>query len=99
MRVARSCSMRLLQLCGVVLVLIATSSRAAAQVSAAISGVVTDASGSAISAAAVTAKNVETAAARTTATDAAGRSSLLLLPVGRYARTPRPDDFPTPPPP
>src|SRR5258708_2268269 len=95
MRVARSCSIRLLQLCGVVLVLIATSSRAAAQVSAAISGVVTDASGSAISAAAVTAKNVETAAARTTATDAAGRYSLLELPVGRYAVTVGKDGFQT----
>jgi hypothetical protein len=60
---------------------------AQARVSAAISGVVSDASGAVIAAATVTAKNLETAAVRTTATDAAGRYRLLELPVGAYEVT------------
>jgi len=60
---------------------------AGAQVSAAISGVVIDASGAAVPAATVTAKNLETATVRTTVTDAAGRYQLLELPVGEYEVT------------
>ncbi len=59
-------------------------SRASAQVSAAISGVVTDASGAAVAAAAVTATDVETSSVRHTTTDAAGRYQFVELPVGEY---------------
>ncbi len=55
-----------------------------AQVAASITGTVTDQSGAPISAAAVTAKNLETAAVRTATTDDAGRYLLLSLPVGQY---------------
>src|SRR5579859_2325637 len=85
--------------CGVVFVclltLIASPSRAAAQASEAISGVVADASGSVISAAAVTARNLETAAVRNTTTDAAGRYQLLGLAVGAYEVTVAKDGFRT----
>src|SRR5713226_3939921 len=55
-----------------------------AQVAASITGTVADPSGAPISAAAVTAKNLETAAVRTSTTDDAGRYLLLSLPVGQY---------------
>src|SRR5260370_38860249 len=55
-----------------------------AQVAASITGTVTDQSGAPISAAAVTAKNLETAAGRTATTDDAGRYLLLSLPVRQY---------------
>src|SRR5258707_8554784 len=55
-----------------------------AQVAASITGTVTDPSGAPISAAAVTAKNLETAAVRNATTDDAGRYLLLSLPVGQY---------------
>src|SRR6266849_9605079 len=55
-----------------------------AQVAASVTGIVTDPSGAPISAATVTAKNLETAAVRTTTTDDAGRYLLLSLPVGEY---------------
>src|SRR6266446_5450962 len=55
-----------------------------AQVAASITGTVTDQSGAPISAAAVTAKNLETAAVRTATTDDAGRYLLLSLPVGQH---------------
>src|ERR1700674_4669936 len=58
--------------------------RASAQVSAAISGTVTDASAAFVPAAAVTARNVETGAQRNTASDDAGRYQVLALPVGQY---------------
>jgi Carboxypeptidase regulatory-like domain len=54
----------------------------AAQVTAAISGVVEDASGAAVSGAAITVKSLETGAVRTTATDGSGRYSVLSLPLG-----------------
>ena len=64
-----------------------------AQVSAAISGVVTDPSGAAVSAATVTAKNVETGTLRSTTTDAAGRYLLPELAVGEYEVTVVKDGF------
>jgi hypothetical protein len=77
--------------CGVLslclLMLMARPVLAGAQVTAAISGVVTDTSSSALSAATVTVKNLETAAVRQTATDAAGRYRLLELAVGAYELT------------
>jgi len=57
---------------------------ACAQVSAALSGTVGDPSGGLVSAAMVTAKNVDTGAARSTPTDAEGRYQFLSLPVGEY---------------
>src|SRR5262249_17983626 len=62
---------------------------------AAISGVVTDPSAGAISTATVTARNVETAMARTTTTDTAGRYQLPELPVGSYEVTVAKDGFQT----
>src|ERR1700688_3371578 len=70
--------------CVGLVVFLACPFRAGAQVSAAISGVVTDPSGSAVTAATVTAKNVETAGLRSTVTDAAGRYRLPELAVGEY---------------
>ncbi len=69
--------------------------RAAAQISAAISGVVTDASGAVVSGASVTATDVETTAARKTTTNATGRYQLLELPLGAYEVTVAKDGFQT----
>ncbi len=55
-----------------------------AQVAASLSGTVTDQSGAIVSAAALTAKNIDTGAVRNTITDSAGRYRLFSLPVGRY---------------
>ena len=55
-----------------------------AQVAASITGAVADPSGAPISAAAVTAKNLETGAVRNTTTDDAGRYLVLSLAVGQY---------------
>jgi carboxypeptidase family protein len=57
---------------------------ARAQISASISGVVTDPSGAPVPAASVTSKNLETSAVRTTQTDAAGRYQIPALSVGEY---------------
>ena len=57
---------------------------AGAQISTALSGTVLDATGGAVPSATVTARNVETAAERTTTTDATGVYRLLVLPVGQY---------------
>ncbi len=65
----------------------------AAQVSAAISGTVTDASGAAVSGASVDAKNIGTSETRGTVTDEAGRYKLLALPVGQYELTVAKDGF------
>ena len=55
-----------------------------AQVSATLSGLITDPSGAAVSAAAVTAKNVDTGLTRTVPTDQSGRYRFYALPVGPY---------------
>jgi hypothetical protein len=57
---------------------------ASAQVSATLSGVVTDQSGAAVSSAAVTARNLDTGLSRSTVTDQAGRYQLFVLPIGQY---------------
>ncbi len=57
---------------------------APAQVSAGLSGTVTDQSGAVISDANVTSKNVDTGAARNTVTDSSGRYQFSSLPVGEY---------------
>jgi Carboxypeptidase regulatory-like domain len=56
----------------------------AAQVSASLSGLITDPSGAAVSAAAVTAKNLDTGTSRTVPTDQSGRYRFFALPVGPY---------------
>ena len=65
------------------LFLVCTAS-AFAQVSATLSGIVTDPSGAAVVGAAVTAKEVDTGITRTTTTNDAGRYDLFELPVGLY---------------
>ena len=57
---------------------------ARAQVSASIKGIVTDASGAPVPAAAVKARNLETGAIRSSFTDEAGRYLVLSLPLGEY---------------
>ncbi len=57
---------------------------ACAQVSASLTGMITDPSGAPVPAAAVAAKNVETGAVRSTVTDDAGRYRVLALAVGEY---------------
>jgi hypothetical protein len=70
---------------GCLFAFLAFAPRSQAQVSAAISGRVTDPTGAVVSGAKVTANNLETLAARTTVTDEAGRYSILSLAVGEYA--------------
>ena len=57
---------------------------AKAQVSASLSGRVTDQTGAVVSGATVTARNMDTGRSRSTITDQAGRYELLALPIGRY---------------
>ena len=57
---------------------------ARAQVTPSITGVVTDVSGALVPSVSVTAKNTETGAVRSTATDESGRYLLVSLPVGQY---------------
>ncbi len=59
-------------------------SPARAQVSASISGVVTDPSGAAVPSTSVTAKNLETGVLRSSLTDNVGHYLILSLPVGEY---------------
>lgn len=66
------------------LALLALSGAAFPQVSAVLSGTVTDASGAVLSAAAVTLKNTETGVSRATVTDARGYYQFPSLPVGDY---------------
>jgi len=54
------------------------------QASASLSGKVTDPSGAAVSAATVTAKNLDTGISRNTSTDQTGQYRLFALPVGQY---------------
>jgi hypothetical protein len=68
--------------CLILFLVLAASGRA--QVSALVSGNVTDPSGAAVSAAAVAAKNVDTGAARSTLTDAEGHYQFFSLPLGQY---------------
>src|SRR5690348_3801610 len=63
---------------------LALAPTATAQVSASLSGIVTDASGAAVSGATVSVKDLRTAVQRATVTDAAGRYQILAVPVGEY---------------
>src|SRR5713101_5450963 len=64
-----------------------------AQVSATLSGIVTDQSGAAVTAAAVTAHNLDTGLSRSTAADQSGRYQLFALPVGQYEVRARKNGF------
>jgi hypothetical protein len=66
------------------LVFVLAAASACAQVSASLSGTVTDQSGGALSGSTVAAKNVDTGALRSTVTDAEGRYQFFALPVGQY---------------
>jgi len=55
-----------------------------AQVSAKLSGVITDPSGAAVTGATVTGKSLDTGIARTASTDSNGRYTFFALPVGLY---------------
>jgi hypothetical protein len=78
--------MRPLRLCllAAVVVLPNCVSSARAQLSASITGFVTDPSGAPVSAASATARNVETGAVRNVLTDEEGRYLVLSLPVSQY---------------
>jgi hypothetical protein len=64
-----------------------------AQVSATLSGIVTDQAGAAVSAASVTARNLDTGLSRDTVTDQAGRYQLFALPLGQYEVRVKKDGF------
>ncbi len=64
-----------------------------AQVSATLSGTVTDPSGAAVTGAAVTARNIDTGLSRRTVTSQAGRYQLFALPVGQYEVQVKKDGF------
>src|SRR5208282_6408236 len=57
---------------------------AGTQVSASLSGRVTDQTGAVVSGASVTAENLDTGMTRSTLTDQAGRYELIALPIGQY---------------
>jgi hypothetical protein len=69
---------------GALLLLCLLSIPVVAQVSATLSGRVTDPTGAVVPGATVTAKDTDTGLSRTSITDAAGRYELPALPVGRY---------------
>ena len=71
-------------LCASILSIMAASQPVWAQVSSGISGVVVDPSGGTVAGAAVTVKNLETGATRTTTTEETGLYQVLSLPVGQY---------------
>ncbi|MGA8151754.1 MAG: carboxypeptidase regulatory-like domain-containing protein [Terriglobales bacterium] len=66
---------------------------AGAQVSATLSGIVTDQSGAAVSSAVVTARNLDTGLSRSAVTDHLGRYQLFALPVGHYEVRVKRDGF------
>jgi Carboxypeptidase regulatory-like domain len=76
--------MRTNKLCTLLFLLLTGVPRLHAQVSASITGVVTDTSGARVPSAAITVKNVETGAVRSTASDDSGRYQVLALRVGEY---------------
>ena len=61
-----------------------TASTLSAQVSAVLSGTVTDPSHAVVAGANVTVRNMDTGGVRTAITDAAGRYQVVALPVGAY---------------
>ncbi len=74
----------LIRLSKLALAVLALGPMAVAQVSASLSGTVTDRSGAAVASAAVAVRDVHTEVQRDTATDAAGQYQVFALPVGEY---------------
>jgi len=74
-------------------VLFVAGTRAFAQVSAAISGVITDESGAVVAGAGITARNLETEAQRSSISDAAGYYRFAELPIGEYELDLKKDGF------
>ena len=74
----------LCRLVSLALLALACLTPARAQVSASITGIVSDASAAPVPSATVRAKNLETGAIRTAVTDGSGRYLVLSLPVGEY---------------
>lgn len=79
--------------CG--LALVTCANRTEAQMSATISGVVTDSSGSSVPSATLTVKNVETGSVRTAISDGEGRYQVAELAVGEFEVTVSKDGFQT----
>ena len=73
-----------IRLLALVIAVLAFGPMAVAQVSASLSGTVSDPSGATVTSAAVVVRDMHTEVQRDTATDAAGRYQLLALPVGEY---------------
>jgi len=76
--------MRANKFCTLLLLLLTGVPNLHAQVSASLTGVITDASGARVPSATVTVRNVETSAIRNTVSDDSGRYQVLALPVGEY---------------
>jgi hypothetical protein len=76
--------MRCNKLCTLLFLLLSGVPGLDAQVTASLTGVLTDASGARVPSAAIAVKNVETGAIRGTVSDEAGRYQVLALPVGEY---------------
>ena len=73
-----------LQVAALITFLLFLASRSFAQVSATLSGTVTDQLGASVSGATVTVTSAETGAIRTTTTDDAGQYNVFALPIGQY---------------
>ena len=73
-----------LQVAALITFLLLLAPRSFAQISATLSGTVTDQSGASVSGAAVTVTSAETGAIRTTTTGDAGQYNVFALPIGQY---------------
>jgi hypothetical protein len=76
--------MRLNRICTLLFLLLTAVAGLRAQVTATITGVISDPSGARVPSAAVAVRNVETGVIRNTVSDDAGRYQMLALPVGEY---------------
>ena len=76
--------MRANKLCTFLFLLLTSAPSLKAQVSASLTGLITDPSGARVPSAAIIVTNVETGAIRSTVSDDAGRYQVLALPVGEY---------------
>ena len=74
----------MLRLCALLLILLFVTPHSYAQMSAVLSGTVTDPSGGTVAGAKITVRSLETGAVRTTTTGAAGRYEVFALSVGEY---------------
>src|ERR1700736_88141 len=77
-------SMRFAYVSVAVGLILISASTSRCQLTGSITGVIVDPAGAPVSAATVTAKNLETGALRTSVSDDAGRYLLLSLPIGQY---------------